>query len=111
MDTHKILKKIVSFQKHSFYSCYNAMCIIQDQAASTANTMTANWIPDEGRQALKNLESTYKKGRDLYIVYVEENYSNLERFFFSEHDKPKPPSKESPDDTEDRKEDGRGGGR
>jgi hypothetical protein len=86
MEANQITKQVLDFQKGVFTSWYDAMSIVQDQAASVVDTMLnqTSWIPDEGRQALSSWVSTCKKERDRFKGYMEEHFSSLEKYVAQE---------------------------
>jgi hypothetical protein len=86
MNTNKITKQALDFQKGVFASWYGAMSILQDQAALAMDTMLDQtvWIPDQGRQVISSWISTCKNERDRFKVYMDESFSGLEKYLAQE---------------------------
>ena len=65
MDSSKIAKQMIDFQKTTFDNTFNAMVLLQEQAESMASTALdqATWMPEEGRTAINDWLKAYKKGR------------------------------------------------
>ena len=86
MEPNQITKQALDYQRGAFSSWYGAMSIIQEQAAVAVNTMLsqASWIPDQGRQVILSWLSACKNECDRCKVYVEENFSGLEKYFVQE---------------------------
>jgi hypothetical protein len=86
LEANQITKQVLDFQKGVFFSWYDAMSIVQDQAASAVDTMLnqASWIPDEGRHAILSWASTCKKERDRLKHHMEDSLSGLEKYLSQE---------------------------
>jgi hypothetical protein len=41
----------------------------------------ANWMPQDFKKAMEELAATYKKGRDEFKKYVDENIRRVEDFY------------------------------
>jgi len=82
-NAQETAKETLGFQKGSFTCWWDAMSILQDQAALAADKILneSGLISDEGRQVLSNWIGTCKNERDRYKVYMEESFSVLERHF------------------------------
>jgi DNA replication initiation complex subunit (GINS family) len=86
MNTNKVSKQALDFQKGVFDSWYGAMSVVQDQAVSAVDAMLnqASWIPDQGRQVISSWVSTCKSERDRFKVYLDESFSGLEQYLAQE---------------------------
>ena len=82
METDQITKQILAFQKGVFTSWHDAMSTLQDQTASTMDTLLnqANWLPAEGRQVTLKWISACKEESDRFRAYVEAGFSDLEKY-------------------------------
>ena len=93
MDSSKIAKQMIDFQKTTFDNTFNAMVLLQEQAETMANTILdqATWMPEEGRKAINDWVKAYKKGREEFKKVVDENFKKVEDFFsvFNKDQKPK----------------------
>ncbi len=100
MNTNKLTKRAIDFQKGVFDNWYGAMSILQDQTALVVDTMLnqTSWIPDQGRQFISSWASTCKNERDRFKVYMDESFSDLEKHLAEEikaaHDRPAKPAAE-----------------
>jgi len=83
MDSSKIAKQMIDFQKTTFDNTFNAMVLLQGQAETMANTILdqATWMPEEGRKAINDWVNAYKKGREEFKKVVDENFKKVEDFF------------------------------
>jgi len=83
MDSSKIAKQMIDFQKTTFDNTFNAMVLLQEQAESMAGTILdqATWMPEEGRKAINDWLKAYKKGREDFKKGVDENFTRVEDFF------------------------------
>ncbi len=83
MDSSKIAKQMIDFQKTTFDNTFNAMALLQEQAESMASTILdqATWMPEEGIKAVNDWLNAYKKGREDFKKGVDENFTKVEDFF------------------------------
>ena len=81
MAYNQIAKQAIDFQKSSFTSWYNAMTMVQDQAAAAVDTMMnqTSLVPEEGRQAIKTWVNACHDERKRFKSYVEDSFSGLEK--------------------------------
>jgi len=85
MDQMQIAKQMIEFQKTTFDNTFNAMVLLQEQTERMVGTLLeqATWLPEEGRKAINEWVAAYKKGRDEFRKYVDENFKKVESFFAS----------------------------
>ena len=85
MDSSKIAKQMIDFQKATFDNTFSAMVLLQEQAEGMANTLLdqAAWMPAEGRNAISGWVDGFKKGREDFKKGVDENFKKVEDFFIS----------------------------
>jgi len=83
MDQKQFFKQVIDFQKTSFDNSFNAMKMVQEQTEKIAGSFIdqANWIPDEGKNALNQWVNAYKKGRDDFKKAVDESFKKVEEYF------------------------------
>ena len=83
MDSAKIAKQMIDFQKTMFDNTFNAMVLVQEQTERMANTLLdqASWMPADGRKAIHGWVDAFKKGREDFKKGVDENYKRVEDFF------------------------------
>ena len=81
METNQMTKKILDFQRGAFSSWYSVMAAMQEQAASSMNTVLdqSDWLPEEGRRMVRSWIGACKKGCDEYKGLVEESISGIEK--------------------------------
>ena len=81
MEYNQIAKQAIDFQKSIFMSGYNAMTMVQDQAAAAVDTMMnqTSLVPEEGRQAIKTWVNACQDERKRFKSYVEDSFSGLEK--------------------------------
>lgn len=82
MDQKQAFKQMVEFNKGAFNNAFNAMVMVQDQNETLANTLMnqADWLPEEGRQAVKDWVAAFKKGREEYKKAVDEAFKKVEEY-------------------------------
>jgi len=83
MDSAKIAKQMIDFQKTMFDNTYTAMVMVQEQTERMANMLLdqATWMPAEGKNAISSWVNAFKKGREDFKKGVDENYKRVEDFF------------------------------
>ena len=91
MDSAKIAKQMIDFQKTTFDNTFGAMVMLQEQTERMANTLLeqATWMPAEGKKAINDWVKAHKKGREDFKKIVDENYKKVEDFFNSFDKAPK----------------------
>jgi len=83
METGKIAKQMIDFQKTTFDNTFNAMVALQEQTESMVNVLMKQSaaLPEEGKKVINEWVAAYKKGRDDFKNSVDENFSKVEEFF------------------------------
>jgi hypothetical protein len=83
METGKIAKQMIDFQKTAFDNTFGAMVALQDQTEKMVNITIEQsaWLPKEGKKAINEWTEACKKGRDDFKKFVDENFSSAEGFF------------------------------
>ena len=79
METGKIAKQMIDFQKTAFNNTFGAMVALQDQTEKMVNLTIEQsaWLPKDGKKALNEWTEAYKKGRDDFKKMMDENFSAL----------------------------------
>lgn len=74
---------MIEFNKTLLDNTFNAINTIQDQSARmlTAVIDKANWLPDDGKKAINDWVSAYKKGRDDFKAATDEKYEKVANYF------------------------------
>ena len=90
METGKIAKQMIDFQKTAFDNTFGAMVALQDQTEKMVNITIEQsaWLPKDGKKAINEWTEAYKKGRDDFNKFVDENFSKAEGFFASQAKSP-----------------------
>jgi uncharacterized protein (DUF927 family) len=83
MDSAKIAKQMIDFQKTMFDNTYSGMVLVQEQTERMAVSLLdqATWMPAEGRNAINGWVNAFKKGREDFKKGVDENFKRVEDFF------------------------------
>jgi len=92
MDSSKIAKQMIDFQKTMFDNTYNAMVLVQEQTERMANTLLdqSTWMPEEGKNAVRGWVDAFKKGREDFKKGVDDNFKRVEDFFSAFEKEKKP---------------------
>ena len=82
MEPKQMFKQMLEFNKTALDSTFNAMVMFQEQAETVGNMfMEKNpLLPEEGKKAVKDWITTYKKGRDDLRKAVDEGLMKMESF-------------------------------
>ena len=83
METKKIAKQMIEFNKAAFNNTFNATVRLQDQTEKMANTLLNKvpGLPEEGKKTIDNWVKTYKKRREDFKKAIDENFKKAEGFF------------------------------
>ena len=94
METGKIAKQMIDFQKTAFDNTFGAMVALQDQTEKMVNITIEQsaWLPKDGKKVINEWTETYKKGRDEFKKFVDENFSRAEGFFAGQAKSPTSPA-------------------
>jgi hypothetical protein len=83
MDQQQITREMIEFNKTLLDNTFNAINTIQDQSARmlTAVIDKATWLPDDGKKAINDWVSAYKKGRDDFKAATDKKYEKVVNYF------------------------------
>lgn len=83
MDQKALFKQMIDFQKTTFDNSFKAMSTLQEQGEKMVNMFLeqATWLPEEGKNAVSNWISAYKKGREDFKNAVESNFDKVQDYF------------------------------
>jgi hypothetical protein len=86
MEYNQIAKQMVDFQRISFENWFNAVSLMQDQAASSMDMVLgqSGWIPDDSRQSVKGWMDMLQKERVRFKDYMQKGFDDLEKFMTEE---------------------------
>jgi hypothetical protein len=82
MMHQSMYKQMIDLQKNTFDNSFNVMMKMQEQGEAMLNVFMsqAPWMPEEGKQALKEWASASAKARDDFKKVVDENFKKVEDF-------------------------------
>lgn len=85
LDQKQIAKQMIQFNKSAFDNSFKAMSLVYEQNEKLLETFLgqADWLPEEGRKALNDWTTSYKKGCEDFKKMADENYEKVEAFFGS----------------------------
>ena len=83
MESQRIGKQMVGFQKTMFDNGYNTLSVFQDQAE---NMITGFWgqfpfVTEEGKKQVDEAFSYTRKAREDFKKVIDESYSQVEKLF------------------------------
>jgi hypothetical protein len=83
MDQQLITKDMMAFNKSIFDNTFNMISGIQDQSERMLTSFLdhASWLPDEGKKAITDWVSAYKKGRAEFKAATDEKYEKVTSYF------------------------------
>lgn len=83
MEPKQIAKQMIDFSKSAFDNSFEAMAVIQDQTEKMVNALIEQnaMIPEEGRKAISDWISSYKRGRSDIKTAADESFKKVESFF------------------------------
>jgi hypothetical protein len=83
MDNKQIAKQMVEFNKTAFDNSFKAMTLVYEQNEKMLEAFLgqASWLPAEGRKAIKEWMTSYKKGCQDFKKIVDDNYAKVESYF------------------------------
>jgi len=83
METTKMAKQVINFQKTAFEKMFNATVMLQDQTEKLSNSLMdqASWMPAESKKLINDWAIAYKKGRDDFKKCVDDNFKKTEDMF------------------------------
>lgn len=85
MDSGKIAKQVVGFQRTLFENSFGAMTLVQDQTEKMMNTFMSQipLVPEEGKKSVTNSIEVYKKARSDFKKAVDDGFDKLENLFMA----------------------------
>lgn len=83
MDNTQLAKQMIQFNKAVFDNSFRAMTMAVEQNEKMFETFftQATWLPEEGREAIKNWVSAYRTGCNDFKKLMDDNYAKVETFF------------------------------
>ena len=83
IDPNDMLKQMLQFNKSTFDNSFTAMLTVQEQNEKMINTFLdqAAWIPEEGKNLIREWVAAYKKGITDYKDLADTNYKKVVDYF------------------------------
>jgi hypothetical protein len=83
MDQKQIAKQMMEFNKTAFDNTFNAMTVLQDQTEKLVFHFLekSQWFPAEGKKAINDWVTAYKKGREDFKVSADTSYKKVADYF------------------------------
>ena len=83
METTKLAKQMVGFQKSFFDNSYNAMCIVQDQTETMMNSVLTQlpWVTADSKKAMDSSLEFSKQARGDLKKTIDDGYKNIDTLF------------------------------
>lgn len=83
MDQKQIIRQMLEFNKAAFDSNFKAIFFFQNQNEQYLLRFLdkATWLPEEGKKAMNEWLSAYKKGRESFKDYADEGYKKATDYF------------------------------
>jgi hypothetical protein len=83
MDQKSIAKQMIQFNKTAMDNSFKAINMAYEQNEKIAGMFLAQatWLPEEGKNAIKDWMATYKSGCDNFKSLVDDSYAKVDTFF------------------------------
>ncbi|MBP7340765.1 MAG: hypothetical protein PHG54_05945 [Smithellaceae bacterium] len=83
MDPKQIAKQMIVFNKTAFDNNFRAMQALHEQTERLVNKFweKSPLFPEEGKKAISDWMTAYKKGCDDFRNIVDDNFKKVEDFF------------------------------
>ncbi len=83
METGKIAKQTIAFQKTLFENTFGAMSMVQDQTEKMADTFLGQlpYDTEEGKKTMTDAVKMYKDARDNFKKAVDDGFAKMEEIF------------------------------
>ncbi len=83
MEPSKIAKQTIEFYKTTFDNTFNALMMLQEQTQRMLKLQLeqTSGFPEEGKKAINEWVSNYKKGCEEFKSAVDESFKRVESYF------------------------------
>lgn len=83
METTKIAKQMIGFQKTFFDNSFKAMTVVQDQTERMMNNFIEQfpWTTVDGKKQINETYTYTKQARDDFKKVIDEGYNQFEKLF------------------------------
>jgi len=91
MEQKLIARQMMEFNKTAFDNSFRSMSALQDQTEKLVLSFLdkAVWFPAEGKKAVNDWVTSYKKGREDFKNAADENYRKVADYFAQTEKQPK----------------------
>ncbi len=91
MEQKQIARQMMEFNKTAFDNSFSSMSALQDQTEKLVLSFLdkAAWFPAEGKKAVNDWVTSYKKGREDFKNAADENYQKVADYFAQTEKQPK----------------------
>jgi hypothetical protein len=81
METPKIMKQMIGFQKALFDNTFSAVIVMQDNSEKMMNGFLKEipWVTEEAKKPLNDSLAFIKKARDDYKKAIDQGFDQLEK--------------------------------
>jgi endo-alpha-1,4-polygalactosaminidase (GH114 family) len=83
METKRMAKQMITFQRSLFENSYHAMNMVVDQTENMAKSLMDQlpMVPQENKKAMEDALGFYKKAREDFKKAVEDGFAKMEELF------------------------------
>lgn len=83
MDNKQIAKQMIQFNKSALDNSFSAMTMVYEQNEKMIEAFftQASWLPQEGKNAIKEWMSAYRTGCNDFKKLMDDNYAKVEAYF------------------------------
>jgi len=83
MEQKQIAKQMMEFNNMTFDNTLNVMMVLQDQTEKLVFSFLekAQWLPEDGKKFINEWVKVYKKGREEFRSYVDDNHKKVNDYF------------------------------
>ncbi len=80
-NTNDMTKQMIDFQKSTFNNWYDAVAMMQDQAASATETLMnqSGLVPEESSKTLDQWMALFKTNRTNFKKQIDANFKQAEK--------------------------------
>jgi hypothetical protein len=80
MELTEMARQMIDFQKTGFDNAFSAVVVLQDQTEKMTSSLLdqAGWFPPQAQEAVNAWVNSYKKGRDDFKKFVDDNFEKME---------------------------------
>ena len=86
VTTRYVLKKMIDFNKETFFSMFNTFSYLQKQTENIMDSIIDQhlWLPEENKKSIREWSETYRKGLNSFKKNMEIGYEKVENLIVSD---------------------------